>query len=139
MLEWSDLIFLAVSTSSSFTADAKWTLVTSSSTVSLTRREADLAVRLERPSQADLVARKLGTYAYALYASPSYLAKRPAPAGTDLAGHEVLGFAEELSFPRGRIAVRARALLRPAHEQLRRPRARRHGRRRRGGLALLSG
>jgi DNA-binding transcriptional LysR family regulator len=79
--------------------EIEWTLVTSSRTVSLTRREADLAIRLERPSQADLVARKLGTYAYALYASPSYLAKKPATAGPDLAGHDVLGFAEELSFP----------------------------------------
>ncbi len=73
------------------------TLVTSARTVSLTRREADLGVRLERPTQADLVARKLGTYAYALYASPSYLAKRAAAARTDLAAHDVLGFDEELS------------------------------------------
>lgn len=77
--------------------EVEWTLVTSASTVSLTRREADLGIRLGRPSQAGLVARKLGTYAYALYASPSYLAKRPAR--TDLADHDVLGFDEELSFP----------------------------------------
>jgi DNA-binding transcriptional LysR family regulator len=76
--------------------EIEWTLVTSSRTVSLTRREADVAVRLERPPQADLVVRKLGTYAYALYASPSYLAKRAA-ARTDLAAHDVLGFDEELS------------------------------------------
>ncbi len=79
--------------------EIEWTLVTSTRTVSLTRREADVAVRLERPSQADLVARKLGTYAYALYASPSYLAKRATVARGDLAAHDVLGFDEELSFP----------------------------------------
>jgi len=77
--------------------EIEWTLVTSSRTVSLTRREADVAVRLERPPQADLVVRKLGTYAYALYASPSYLAKRAVAARTDLAAHDVLGFDEELS------------------------------------------
>ncbi len=77
--------------------EIEWTLVTSSRTVSLTRREADVAVRLERPPQADLVVRKLGTYAYALYASPSYLAKRAAAARADLAAHDVLGFDEEMS------------------------------------------
>jgi DNA-binding transcriptional LysR family regulator len=79
--------------------EIEWTLVTSTRTVSLTRREADVAVRLERPSQADLVVRRLGTYAYALYASPSYLAKRGGAARTDLATHDVIGFDEELSFP----------------------------------------
>ena len=77
--------------------EIEWTLVTSTRTVSLTRREADVAVRLERPPQADLVVRKLGTYAYALYASPSYLAKRATAARTELAAHDVLGFDEELS------------------------------------------
>ena len=77
--------------------EIEWTLVTSSRTVSLTRREADVAVRLERPPQADLVVRKLGTYAYALYASRSYLAKRAAAVRTDLAAHDVLGFDDELS------------------------------------------
>jgi len=76
--------------------EIEWTLVTSPRTVSLTRREADVAVRLVKPSQADLVVRKLGTYAYALYASPSYLAGRTAPR-TDLAAHDVMGFDEELS------------------------------------------
>ena len=74
------------------------TLVTGKRVASLTRREADVAVRLEKPAQADLVVRKLGTYAFALYASPSYLAKRPA-ARADLATHDVLGFNEEASFP----------------------------------------
>jgi DNA-binding transcriptional LysR family regulator len=76
--------------------EIEWTLVTSSRTVSLTRREADIAVRLEKPPQGDLVVRKLGTYAYALYASPSYLAKRTAER-TDLAAHDVLGFDEDLA------------------------------------------
>jgi DNA-binding transcriptional LysR family regulator len=41
---------------------------------SLSRREADLAVRLSRPTEKRLVVRKIGSLAFALYASPSYLA-----------------------------------------------------------------
>ncbi|MGJ7493134.1 LysR family transcriptional regulator [Variovorax sp. ZT4R33] len=40
--------------------------------VSLSRREADIAVRLVRPKEPDSVVRKLGTMAFALYASRSY-------------------------------------------------------------------
>ena len=40
--------------------------------VSLSRREADIAVRLVRPSESGSVVRKLGTMAFALYASRSY-------------------------------------------------------------------
>jgi len=36
-------------------------------------READLAVRLSRPAEAELVTRKIGTVAFSLYASPAYL------------------------------------------------------------------
>jgi DNA-binding transcriptional LysR family regulator len=50
--------------------EIEWTLVTSTRTVSLTRREADVAVRQEKPSRADRVERKLGTYAFVLFASP---------------------------------------------------------------------
>jgi DNA-binding transcriptional LysR family regulator len=42
----------------------------------LTRREADLAVRMGRPRDAGLVMRKLSDVAYGLYASPGYLAGR---------------------------------------------------------------
>ncbi|MGO4576471.1 LysR family transcriptional regulator [Cupriavidus sp. 2TAF22] len=40
---------------------------------SLTRREADLAVRLSRPAEGELVVRKLGTVAFSLYACAAYL------------------------------------------------------------------
>ncbi|MGJ7575100.1 LysR family transcriptional regulator [Variovorax sp. RB2P76] len=40
--------------------------------VSLSRREADIAVRLVRPKEPGSVVRKLGTMAFALYASRSY-------------------------------------------------------------------
>jgi DNA-binding transcriptional LysR family regulator len=41
---------------------------------SLSRREADLAVRLSRPTEKRLVVRKIGTIAFSLYAAPGYLA-----------------------------------------------------------------
>ncbi|MEM5389688.1 LysR family transcriptional regulator [Paraburkholderia phymatum] len=45
---------------------------------SLIRREADIAVRLSRPTEADLVARKIAVVPFALYASPAYLASHAA-------------------------------------------------------------
>jgi DNA-binding transcriptional LysR family regulator len=41
---------------------------------SLSRREADLAVRLSRPTEKRLVVRKIGTVEFRLYAAPRYLA-----------------------------------------------------------------
>jgi DNA-binding transcriptional LysR family regulator len=45
---------------------------------SLDRREADIAVRLTRPTVGELTAMKIGETALRLYASPSYLAATPA-------------------------------------------------------------
>ncbi len=41
---------------------------------SLSRREADLAVRLSRPTEKRLVVRKIGAIPFVLYAAPDYLA-----------------------------------------------------------------
>jgi DNA-binding transcriptional LysR family regulator len=60
--------------------------------LSLTRREADLAVRHWKPSQLGLVARKIGRVSFALYASTSYVAERRAKADDVL-----LGFEDELA------------------------------------------
>jgi DNA-binding transcriptional LysR family regulator len=49
-------------------------LIADTRNVSLIRREADIAVRLSRPTEVDLVARKVATIRFALYASPAYLA-----------------------------------------------------------------
>ena len=49
-------------------------------TLDLGRREADIALRLARPTQGDLRGRKLGQVGYALYASRDYLDRRGAPA-----------------------------------------------------------
>jgi DNA-binding transcriptional LysR family regulator len=44
---------------------------------SLSRREADIAVRLNRPEQGDLTVTRVGGVAFYFYASPSYLAGTP--------------------------------------------------------------
>jgi len=59
----------------------------------ISRREADLAVRFLRPSDPELICRKLGEAGYALYASPKYLKTHGAPKrGSGLAGHDLIGF-----------------------------------------------
>lgn len=47
-------------------------------TASLNRREADLALRLSRPIEPGLIARRIGYFEFALYGSPDYL-KATAP------------------------------------------------------------
>lgn len=64
-------------------------LVTDIRALDLSRREADIALRLVRPDQGDLKLRKLGTVGYALYASPDYLAARGA-LRAGLAGHALI-------------------------------------------------
>ncbi len=60
----------------------------------LTRREADLAVRMGRPRDAGLVTRKLAEVAFRLYASPEYLGARRQ---LDLARDEFVGLDESLA------------------------------------------
>ena len=40
---------------------------------SLNRREADVALRLSRPQEAGLIARKIGSFGFGLYGAPAYL------------------------------------------------------------------
>ncbi|MCB8823270.1 LysR family transcriptional regulator [Microvirga rosea] len=65
-------------------------LLGQSHAVSLPRREADLALRLVRPSDTTLVARKIGTIVYRLYGSAEYLAARHP------AEHEFIAFDDSL-------------------------------------------
>lgn len=66
-------------------------LVTDIRTLDLGRREADVALRLTRPQQGDLRIRRLGSVAYALYASAAYVQRRGVPDATmRLAGHDVI-------------------------------------------------
>jgi len=67
-------------------------LVSSNQVSNLLRREADIAVRMVRPDQASLVARKIGQVGLGAYAHRSYLARRGTPRQpTDLLQHELIG------------------------------------------------
>lgn len=66
---------------------------------SLSRREADIAVTLERPREGRLVARKLTDYTLGLYASPSYLERHGVPqALAELAQHRLVGYVDDLIY-----------------------------------------
>ena len=66
---------------------------------SLSRREADIAVTLERPREGRLVARKLTDYSLGLYASRSYLDRHGTPQSLDdLRRHRLVGYVEDLLY-----------------------------------------
>ncbi|MCK2184113.1 LysR family transcriptional regulator [Halomonas getboli] len=58
-------------------------LVTDIATASLSRRDADLAIRMVKPERGNVSLRRLGTLGYGLYAGPDYLSRRPAGAKGD--------------------------------------------------------
>jgi DNA-binding transcriptional LysR family regulator len=68
--------------------------------VSLMRFEADIALRLARPREDNVVSRRLSSIPLALYASPGYLdrARTPENAEVGLDGHEVILFADSRAF-----------------------------------------
>lgn len=67
--------------------------------VSLSRREADIAITLERPERGPYVCSKLADYRLRLYGTSEYLASRP-PIETreDLANHPFITYVEDLAF-----------------------------------------
>lgn len=83
----------------------------------LLRREADVAVRMARPTQAALHARRIGTVEVGLHATGDYLETHGAPADlSDRAGHTVIGWdtapvrvgGQPLDLPAGRDAFDVR-------------------------------
>ena len=61
-----------------------------------TLRDVDIALRLARPTQGDMLVRRIGDVAYGLYATPTYIEKFGAvPMGGQLKGHRIIGFAED--------------------------------------------
>jgi DNA-binding transcriptional LysR family regulator len=72
--------------------DIQIELVSSNQVSNLLRREADIAVRMVRPDQSSLIARKIGEVGLGAYAHRSYLARRgPLRQATDLLQHELIG------------------------------------------------
>ncbi|MFM0221311.1 LysR family transcriptional regulator [Paraburkholderia dipogonis] len=82
-------------------------LIADTRNVSLIRREADIAVRLSRPAEADLVARKIAVIPFALYASPDYLASHVA---TD---YEFIGYDDSMDGTVQQMWLDAQANSRP--------------------------
>ncbi len=63
----------------------------------LSRREADLAIRLVRPREPSLVGRRLGEMQFGIYAGDRYLQRRAAPRTLEAAAaHDWIGFEEAL-------------------------------------------
>lgn len=74
-------------------------LVAISGVLSLSKREADVAVTLSAPREGRLVSRKLTDYRLSLYAAPAYLDARP-PIRTraDMAGQRFIGYIGDLLY-----------------------------------------
>lgn len=67
--------------------------------ISLSRREADIAITLERPARGPYVTSKLCDYRLALYATPDYLAREaPIRSCADLASHRFVNYVQDLAF-----------------------------------------
>jgi DNA-binding transcriptional LysR family regulator len=74
-------------------ADIALEIVSGSRVVDLKRGEADLAVRVGPVTDPELVVKRVGELAMALYAAKDYLRRRAAPVDVaDLAGHDVIAF-----------------------------------------------
>ncbi|HBT67781.1 MAG TPA: LysR family transcriptional regulator [Agrobacterium sp.] len=79
--------------------DLKIQLVPVPRSFSLSQREADIAITIERPEQGRLMFSKLTDYSLGLYASEAYLAEYGTPADVDaLKRHRRIGYVEDLIF-----------------------------------------
>lgn len=77
-------------------------LVASNQISNLLRREADIAVRMVRPAQGSLVARKLGEIGITACAHSSYLQRAGTPRKpTDLLHHRLIGYDRDDTIERG--------------------------------------
>lgn len=98
--------------------------------VSLSRREADLAITIERPQRGPYVCTKLCDYALKLYGTPGYLARHPPiRSARDLAAHSFIGYVDELLFserlryledllPGSRVVLRSTSVIAQYHAAL---------------------
>lgn len=68
-------------------------VVASDETENLLRREADIALRMYRPTQPDTIARKVGDLRMGVFASKAYIARRGMPRSLmDILDHDVIGY-----------------------------------------------
>jgi DNA-binding transcriptional LysR family regulator len=75
-------------------------LVISDSDVDLSMREADVAIRVARPTQPDLIQRRLMTVHTHIYAAAGYLQRHKAPEkADDLDRHRLIAYGDDVSVP----------------------------------------
>lgn len=69
-------------------------LTLTNATEDILRRDADIAVRMVRPTQADLIARKVGGIVAAFYAHEAWIAQHGLPDSLEqlLAAHQLIGY-----------------------------------------------
>lgn len=91
--------------------------------INLSKREADLAINIERPQTGAYVFCKLSDYRLQLYATAEYLEKHPPICSlADLASHNMIGYVDELSFsaelrylqqiaPRAQVPLRCTSII----------------------------
>ncbi len=63
--------------------DIRFNLIVTDQELDLSLREADVAIRLRKPTQSDLIMRKLTTVHYHIYASETYINRYGAPRSLD--------------------------------------------------------
>ncbi len=77
-------------------------LVASDQVKNLLRREADIALRMVRPEQDSLIARKVASIGLGTYASGKYLKAHGTPSSAkDLLNHQLIGYDQETTILKG--------------------------------------
>jgi len=77
-----------------------FTLLVTDAELDLSRREADVAVTIGRPSHPELIARRIMTIRHRIYASPEYLARHGTPISIkDLQAHRLIIYGEDAHPP----------------------------------------
>ena len=68
-------------------------LVPSDRSENLLQREADIAIRMYRPTQADVFTRRVGDLSLGMFAATSYLQTHDEPTGIEeLSAHDIIGY-----------------------------------------------
>ena len=81
-------------------------LAPSNAVANLLARDADIAIRMTRPMQNDLIAVKLNELAMGVYAHEGYLARTGVPETVDdLAGHRLVGYDRDMLILNGMKAL----------------------------------
>lgn len=78
--------------------DVRVVLTSSSQLLNLSRREADIAIRTQKPDNPDLIVRRLTRWPMCLFASQAYLDSHGMPEpGTAFKGHDLVAYEPYLS------------------------------------------